>query len=284
MANQDIHLVSKLADFTLELAINAGNLERLALEQAIERWKNMCEDTVTNIGLSKQVQCLQHTLGLDKKTLTLLCLILLPQMDARYLDYYARLSGTEQTKPTLELIANMVTTSYPEKSGLLLQLETRSPLMFWKLIVSESPGYFALSDVDPSILLIDYFNDSKKGPFNESLTLCSASPLNLTIDNELLPTNCQLQIIRGGFEERQLTKAIRLANDHYKKPLFRLHSALIKAAPSPEEELQKAFAYALLQNGLIYWQNGLEDITLYPALLPFVHGWLDIKNIILFIL
>lgn len=282
MANQDILLVSKLADSTLELVINAGNQENSALELAFENWKDLCEDTVANIGISKQVTCLQNRLGLDKKTLTLMCLILLPQLDARYLDYYARLSGTEQAKPTPDLVASIVSTTYADKSALLLQLETRSPLVSWKLLVSDPSGYFALGPVEPSGMLIDYFNDSKNDWYNESLTLCSGSPLNLTEDNLLQPTNCKLQIIRGGFEERQLTKAIRLANDHYRKPLFRLHTALIKTAPSPEEALQKACVYALLQNGLIYWQDGLEDIASYPALLPVVHAWLSVRNSILF--
>ncbi len=283
MANQDILQASRLADASLELVLNPNKLSGTALEQAIMNWKSLCENTVAQIGTSKEIQYLRDTFNLDNEVLTMLCMALLPALDSRYLDFYKKLTGNEKPQPALEVIANLVTTSYASKSALLSRLETGSQLFTWKLITLETSDQFAFSIVSPGRELVDYFSETASQPPGDLLTLCTGSPLNLPIDNGIRAISNQLQIIRGSFPERQLTIAIRLANNYYNQPLYRLNAEIIKASPVPDEALRSAFAFALLYNGILYWQNGLQDLAAFPGFVPFVSALLTPKKTIMFI-
>lgn len=282
MANQDILQASRLADASLELVLNPNHLSGAALEQAILKWKNLCENTVAQIGTSTQVQYLRDTLNLDNEVLSMICMALLPALDSRYLDFYKKLTGEKNPRPTLEVIAGLTTTSYAAKSALLSRLESGSVPFFWKLIVLETSDQFAFSIVSPGRELVDYFSETTSQPPDDLLTLCTGSPLNLPIDNGIRAISNQLQIIRGSFPERQLTMAIRLANNYYNQPLYRLNAEIIKASPVPEEALCKAFTFVLLHNGITYWQNGLQDLAAFPGFVPLVSALLTPKKTILF--
>lgn len=282
MDNQDIVQVSQLADASLEFMEGAGKLTGDALDDAINDWKQVCEDTVANMGVSSEVQYLRDTFTLDNEVLTLLCLVLLPAMDARYLNFFKTLSDKKETNPTLDTLTSLVTTDYSAKSKLLSRLEAGSPLFYWKLIVLGESEQFASRTASPGRILADYFSGTGKEPPADLLTLCTSSPLNLAVDISIQAIKSQLQIIRGGFEERQLTQAMRLAKNFYSQPLYRLNAAIVKADPDPENALRNALVYALLQKGLVYWQNGLEDLEKYPGFTALIKNWFIPKNTILF--
>ncbi len=281
MPNQDIQQAAQLADASLELVLNPGKLSGDAMEQAIEKWKKLCEETVAQMGVSPQVQHLRDTLDLDNETLAMLCLVLLPVLDSRYIDLYKNLSG-ENALPTADVVTSLVTTSYAAKSALLLRLENGCPLFYWKFLVAGNADRFALSTLAPGKELVDYFSGAASPPPGDLLTLCTGTPLNLAADAGIRAIKDQIQIIRGGFEERQLTLAIRLAKNYYNQPLYRLNADIVTASPDPQAALCKALAYALLQNGLVYWQNGLEDLAKRPEFVPFVSAWLVPSTTILF--
>jgi hypothetical protein len=283
MINKDITHVSKLADAGLYIVTNPDQLSGEALQLAIEKYKLQCDLTVSHIGISEEVQYMRETFSLSNELLTLMCFVLLPAIDSKYIDFYKKLSGGKQNLPTLDAITSLITSSYNAKSELLSELESGSPLFTWGLIRLEKSDEFALSTTSAGKELADYFSDTQTDPPDDLLTICTGSPLNLPADAGIQAISSQMQIIRGGFEERRLTVAIRLSKNYYNQPLYRLNSEIVKAAANPEAALRKAFAYVLMHEGIIYWQNGLRDFEQYPAYTAVINDWLKPKKNVLFV-
>jgi hypothetical protein len=299
MTNQDLIQIAVLADASLNLVQNPSGLQGDALTAAVANWQTLCTETVAGMGASPQVQYLRGSFELNNETLALMCLTVLPSVNSNYINYYSKLSAACQNNaatatqpgsftisvsndsPTLETLASLVTTTYDAKSALLSALESGSPLFFWQLIQLENRLPFAHSVANASAELAGYFSGAASQIPGGLLTLCTGSPLNLPADWGIQPIKDQLQMISGGFAERQLTVAIRLAQNFYSQPLYRLNPEIVNAATAPREALRKALLYAFFQNGIIYWQNGLQYLNANPGFVPIVNAWLVPKKAIL---
>ncbi len=270
MNNKDIIQVSGLADASLELLRQRNILNGPDLDEAIAGWKQVCESTIKSMGVSPEMEYLQTIFKLSNEAIALICLVILPQSDSRYINFYAQLSGKKDQSPNLDIVSSLVTTTYTAKSKLLLELDKESPVFYWKYLVTAATGLTIDSPLSGSQVLMDFILWKTADTLNDLLTICFASPLNLTADNNLIAINNQLQIITGGFEERQLTVAIKFAS----RPLYRINVSVLMAHPLPGEALKEAMAFVTLKQGIVYWQNALQDFAQYPGLVPVINNWL----------
>lgn len=282
MQNQDMLQVAQLADASLELFHKDTALKGAEMEQAILNWKQVCETTIKSMGTSPELQYLKTTFKLSNEALALICLLILPQLNSRYNDLYSRLSNNKIQSPDPEIASCLVTGSYPVQSNLLRELDKESPVFYWNYLLPTIAPSGNSSGLRGSQLFIDFVSGQTADTLNDLLTLCSASPLNLSADNTITAINSQLQLISGGFEERQLTLAIKFAINYYQRPLYRINVPVLMAHPLPCEALKDALGFVTLQKGLVYWQNALHDFTQTASFVPVINNWLENEKNILF--
>lgn len=282
MDNEDIILVAKLADASLELAAKYETGDENETEQAATAWQQTCQEIVSNIGRSPQLQQLKNTFQLSNEALTAICLILLPQINSKYCDFYNDFTGGKSNAPTLDLASTIACATYSQKSKLLAELDIESPIFYWNYLVVKTTDSFTSDALSASPFFIDYMLGSAANLLGDLLTFCTASPINLTADEALLPIDNPLQIISGGFAERQLTLAIRFAGNYYQRPLYRLNPPVLSSETSPINALKSALGLITLYKGMLYWQNALENLNKEPGLIAIINAWLDNSKNILF--
>jgi hypothetical protein len=282
MENQDILQVAQLADASLELLPKGGTLKGAELEQVLSNWKQVCETTIKSMGASPELRYLKTTFKLSNEALALICLVLLPQLNSRYNDLYARLSNNKVQAPDLDIASCLVAASYPIQSKLLRELDKESPLFYWNYLIPTTPLLSTTNLLRGSQLFIDFVSGPTVDTLNDLLTLCSASPLNLSADNNITAINSQLQLISGGFEERQLTLAIKFALNYYQRPLYRINVSVLMTYTLPTEALKDALGFVTLQKGLVYWQNALQDFAQHAGFVPVINNWLENEKNIFF--
>jgi hypothetical protein len=282
MENQDIVQVAQLADASLELFPKGIALKGSELEQAISNWKQVCETTIKSMGTSPELQYLKTTFKLSNEALAVICLVLLPQLKSRYTDLYSRLSNNKVQAPDPDIASCMVAISYPVQSKLLRELDKESPLFYWNYLISTTSLLSSTRPLRGSQLFTDFVSGQPADTLNDLLTLCSVSPLNLSADNNITAINSQLQLISGGFEERQLTLAIKFAVNFYQRPLYRINVSVLMTHTQPTEALKDALGFVTLQKGLVYWQNALRDFAQHAGFVPVINNWLENEKNILF--
>lgn len=280
--NQDIVNISKLADASLELAKTQDPSGEITDSAPYEKWKQVCEDTIAQMGVSDEIRYLRDCFGLDKQTLALICLLLLPEIDNRYSNFFSEFTGNKSNIPNLDTAATLVSADYDSKNALISRFTPGEPLTFWQLLITGDEKTPAQKSIHAGPQLISYVAGKLNEPAGDLITSCTDSPLNLAADNNILALRNQFQIIRGGFDERELTVAIRLAKNYHNQPLYRLNTNILKAQSNPEDSLRQTLIYVLFRNGLIYWQNCLEDLDANSSWTSYVNAWLKPKNTILF--
>jgi hypothetical protein len=280
--NHDIQQIEKLAGACLAVCIDSTTQPAGEQHVAIASWVEQCKTTIASMGVSEQLRLLKNKFSLSDEMLAFVCFVILPEISAEYADFYEQVTAGRQRKPVPETIAGFITTTQQSKKDFLAALSGNSPLLKWNLLVSENPGSILNAPVSAAKELIDFIQGLHTNPPEDLLTPCTWSPLNLAVDSNVQAIHCPLQIIRGGFEERQLTVAIRLAKNYYNRMLYRLNFEIVKADENPAQALQTAFNYALLQNALLYWQDALTCLAEFPALTASVNEWIEAKDAVLF--
>lgn len=280
--NQDIVNISKLADAALELANAQETAAKSGLPASPENWEQVCKDTVAQMGISDEFRHLRDSFGLSNEMLATIALVLLPEIDNRYIDFFAALTGSQDPVPTIDTVTSLVTTDFNTKSALITGLNASSPLIFWDLLSTgegKSPAQKKILAESP---LISFVAGNLNPPPGDLLSACAASPLNIAADSGITALRNQFQIICGGFPERQLTVAIRLAKNFHNQPLFRLNTEILDGEKDPETSLRDSLLYLLLQKSLLYWQDALNILDTNPAWVKYVNAWLNVKSTILF--
>ena len=156
MDNEDIILVAKLADASLELAAKYETGDENETEQAATAWQQTCQEIVSNIGRSPQLQQLKNTFQLSNEALTAICLILLPQINSKYCDFYNDFTGGKSNAPTLDLASTIACATYSQKSKLLAELDIESPIFYWNYLVVKTTDSFTSDALSASPFFIDY--------------------------------------------------------------------------------------------------------------------------------
>lgn len=284
MKNQDIIQAGKLADASLELfnrweKISSNPFER---EQAILNWEQVCETTVKSMGASPELSFLKTTFKLSNQALAFICMVLLPQLNSRYIDLYTALSSDKEHAPNPDIVSSLVTTRYAYKSNLLKELNAASPVFYWNYLFTTASVLHSNSPLKGSQTLVDFLSGKTPDKLNDLITRCSVSPLHLSADNNLIALNNPFQIISGGFEERQLTVAINFAVNYFQRPLYRINVPVLSAQSLPENALKEVLAFVTLNNGMVYWQNALHDFEQNAGFIPVINNWLSNEKSIFF--
>lgn len=280
--NQDIQNVVQLLNATLTLyeQNKSGGLSPDSPQ--VQKWKQVCTDTVAEMGSSEELRRLRDAFHLSHEALAVICLAALPELDTAYSDSYTQLSASGNRVPDFDLLASMVCTDHPSKSQLSLSLDSRSPLFFWNYLNAKGKGPMANRSLSLDPILIACLNGTLNEAPGNLLSYWPGSPLQLKADADLHTTNTPLQIITGGGSpERQLTVAINLAARYFKQPLYRLNSALLNAHDDADG-LRKALAFVVLKKGVVYWQDGLSDLNTHQHYVPVINAWLKASGSILF--
>lgn len=284
MKNQDIIQAGKLADASLELfnrweKISSNPFER---EQAILNWEQVCETTVKSMGASPELSFLKTTFKLSNQALAFICMVLLPQLNSRYIGLYTALSSDKEHAPNPDIVSSLVTTRYTYKSNLLKELNAASPVFYWNYLFTTASVLHSNSPLKGSQTLVDFLSGKTPDKLNDLITRCSVSPLHLSADNNLIALNNPFQIISGGFEERQLTVAINFAVNYFQRPLYRINVPVLSAQSLPENALKEVLAFVTLNNGMVYWQNALHDFEQNAGFIPVINNWLSNEKSIFF--
>lgn len=280
--NPDLQTIRQLADATLGLLAQNNAQDLDAASPQVQKWKQVCTETVAAIGHTDALQRLRDALKLGNEALASVALLALPQLDSAYADVFQRLSAARSKAPNLDLLTSMVTTAYADKSALLQKLDSRSPLFYWKYLRAKGKGPLASRSLSLDPTLIACLNGTLDEVPGNLLSYWPGSPLNLKADADLQTTNAPLQVVSGGGSpERQLTAAINLASRFFKMPLYRVNTELLQTQDGPAA-LQKIFSFATLKKAALYWQEGLQALNAHPEYVPQVDAWLKIPGSVLF--
>lgn len=280
MQNVDVSAIANLADLTLSLFEDSASKKATSdSDQAVDSWTDLLNRTLSNLGASNEVHQVMRQFDLNPQMMAFVLFALLPALDSRYQDFYSKLANnTEQNVPTVDLLGTLVCSTFQEKNQLNAELRNNSPIFYWEMLRRKGQE-FDQSLVLPGHDLVLFLsaNAELEKDANGLVVRLQKPAFQFPWDLPEQVPDSKLVTVIGGNEARQEALAYMIG-DHFKQAVFLLQQKLLESSGQLQDRFIETLQFVVLNNGILYWQDGVGSLKKYPSLLEPVLNWLALSN------
>ena len=109
------------------------------------------------------------------------------------------------------------------------------------------------------------------------VTLVPNAIIDLPFDTIPTSVNGKLISITGGFSARQQSMAFKVAQA-LQRPLFALDYERLAHSSTAIDDLKDMLLFIILSKGILYWQNGLQQLKANPSWRAVISRWLAMED------